>query len=416
MVLETSSMSDSYDASLDTPDPYDPNSQAITDNYRYDASQFPHPLPFFGPLFGYNDAYTAKLNKERIKKYTEDVRRPLSQPEFEAISFNTHKSVAIMSIGVPLFFNFGVYRAYKTREHYRFPFYGNMKKAGGWWDGHRIKLNGQTVMKGNNARFLLHGLRSSAYIFGATYAGGLFMASYATSVAVVGLLRDPRMKDLLSMTRGKIARKTGDPQAMKGQSNDPTGQGDTSLSDLYKLPRNNMGNLDDASPTAGADGYGGDVDRLGGQNMGIMSDSQMRTQETRQQASPKDSPTENRATTFRLDKVEKQPRSFSDVFDDDDASPTAAGSANEGQGDNAWERIRRQAQTRPSGGKQPKGQSWDAIQKEQKNSSTAGETFAFSSSDEQRQLAKDEAQNEFDARVERERQGGSFNENRGKRW
>jgi hypothetical protein len=43
-----------------------------------------------------------------------------------------------------------------------------------------------------------------------------------------------------------------------------------------------------------------------------------------------------------------------------------------------------------------------------------GDSYSFSNSDEERQLAKTEAQKEFDARIERERQGRDFDD-RGRR-
>lgn len=274
---------------------------------------------------------------------------------------------------------------------------------------------GKTIAEGSNARQLIHSLRFCGYASAALFFGDLFLSSYASTVAAVGELRDPRLQDFQQALRAMMERQTGDPGAMKVQTKDPTGQGDTSVSDISKRHRQDTGGLDDASPNADADGYGGEVEILGRSNTGIMSDAQMRVHETKRGVSPSDTPTGTRTSTFRLDKVEKQPNNFSDTFDDDDASPLAAGNANQSQEGNAWDRIRRQAQTGPSVGK-PKGRGWNAIRKEQEDGSTSGDSFAFSSDDEQRQLAKDEAQNEFDARVERERQGGNFNENRGKRW
>ncbi|KAL8730532.1 MAG: hypothetical protein Q9166_003985 [cf. Caloplaca sp. 2 TL-2023] len=412
MVLEAASMSDSYEATLDTPDPYDTNPQTSTDFTGIDRSQLPKPLPLIGPLFGYTDPYLSNLAMQRQHYHIEMIGRRLSQKEREAITFHTYKSGRTLSVGMPMAFGFGMYRAYSTRENYRFPFFGDLKQPEGWWDGSKIRIMGQSVMEGSNARTLMHCLRASAYGSWALFLGRVFLSSYAGTVVAVGELRDPRLKDLLQAVKEKLKTQEGEPEAMKVQSKDPTGQGNTSVSDLWKRHRKDIGGVDDASPSAGADGYGGDVERLGGTNKGIMSDAQMRVQETRQQASPKDSPTENRASTFRLDKVEKQPESFGDTFDD--ASPTAAGTGAGGQGGSAWDRIRRQAQT--SSGEKQKGQSWRTIKREQQAGSTTGDSFAFSSDDEQRQLAKDEAQDEFDARVERERQGGNFNENRGRRW
>ena len=407
MVLETTSMPDSYDASSETLDPYD------TKHLSINLEELPQPPPIIGPLFGYTNQFLANLAETRLRYHSEAVGRALSQQEREAIYFYAYKGATISSIGLPIAFSYGIYRAHSTRENFRFPLWGNLKKEGGWWDGSRIRLMGQVVSQGSNARFWVHSLRYSAYSAWAMLLGGLFVNSYATTVAAVGELRDPRLKDYQNAIHAKAKQRSAEADGLKPPSKDPTGQGDTSVSDLWKRHRKDIGGFDDASPSAGADGYGGEVERLGGSNTGILSDAQMRMQETRQQASSSDSPTENRASTFRLDKVEKQPRNFSDTFDD--ASPTAENAVDQPQGGNAWDRIRRQAQNPTTGAKQ-KGPRWNPVRKERQEGSTTGDSFAFSSDEEQRQLAKDEAQNEFDARVERERQGGSFDEKRGKKW
>lgn len=83
-----------------------------------------------------------------------------------------------------------------------------------------------------------------------------------------------------------------------------------------------------------------------------------------------------------------------DGFDYDDASPSAPTAS-------AWDRLRGNALSSP-GNKSPSA--WSQSQAQQKQ----GDDFAFSSTDEERQLAKTEAQADFDARVERERRGGDF--------
>ena len=103
----------------------------------------------------------------------------------------------------------------------------------------------------------------------------------------------------------------------------------------------------------------------------------------------------------------------------DDASPTGGSfplNEDKNSGGSTWDRIRRNA---ASGQAQPDQRSHHntarPIQREQSESSTLGDSFSFSSTDEERQLAKTEAQREFDDRLERERKGGDF-EDRGKRW
>ncbi|KAL8716462.1 MAG: hypothetical protein Q9225_006214 [Loekoesia sp. 1 TL-2023] len=412
MVLDASSTSDSYDAFPDSPDPYGTDSLSSTNPVVIDRAQLPKPLPIIGALFGFREPRMSGWAAERIRYYTSILGRSPTQKESEAIWYHSYKSMAIQSYGRPMWFGFGIYQAYKSRETYRFPFYGPLKTPDGWWNGERIRIMGVDLIDGPLARLGVHATRGSVYGLIALGFGGLLVSSYATTVAVVGELRDPRLKDVQRAKAGQRNKQKGDLEAMK-QPNDSTGQGNTSAGDLWRRHREGIGAQDDASPSAGPEGYGGDIERLGGMNTGILSDAQMRSQETRQQASPRESPAENRASTFQLDRVEKQPIGFGDTFDD--ASPTAQSSADDGQKGSAWDRIRRQAQRQASGTKQG-DRGWDSIRKEQEAGSTTGDSFTFSSAEQERHLAQDEAQKEFDARVERERQGGSFNENRGKRW
>ena len=93
----------------------------------------------------------------------------------------------------------------------------------------------------------------------------------------------------------------------------------------------------------------------------------------------------------------------------------------------AWDRLRRgekpASTSQTSGAKQQPNQSpWmrqqNETQKEQREGSTMGDSFAFSKTEEERSYAREEAQREFDARVEQERRGGDFSKGGGdqKRW
>lgn len=52
---------DSYDATPDTPDPYDHESVASI-NYKHDPTSFPRPLPLLGPLFGFTNASNSDVS------------------------------------------------------------------------------------------------------------------------------------------------------------------------------------------------------------------------------------------------------------------------------------------------------------------------------------------------------------------
>ncbi|KAL8762360.1 MAG: hypothetical protein Q9184_001622 [Pyrenodesmia sp. 2 TL-2023] len=430
MVLDASPASDLDNAFPNSPDFYESDPQPILDSMNIDRSQLPKPLPIFGPLFGWTEAKMTKVAAERVQYYVKTVGRPLTRKETEALMFHTYKAMAISSYGGPIALGAGLFRAYRTRENYRIPLYGAMKSADGWFDGERLRIMGQEFGLSRWNRAGIHLVRGGLYGSLSSILGSLFIASYSTTVAIVGEMRDPRLQALIQEgrraerkgpQRGKIDinKAPRDPELQMGQAEatgqveatrqpqDPLGQGNTSAADLWKRHRRGIGAQDDASPSADTDFYGGDIESQAGTNTGLMSDSQMRTQEARQQPSPQDSPTENRASTYQMERAEKQPTGFGDDFDDD-ASPTR-------QGGNAWDRIRRQAQQQSSQSNYKVG-GWNALRKEQEVGSTAGDSFTFSSVAQERQLAKDEAQKEFDARVERERQGGAFNEDGVKKW
>ncbi|KAL8772534.1 MAG: hypothetical protein Q9194_004568 [Teloschistes cf. exilis] len=415
MVLETSSMSDSYDNIPDTPDPYDSNPTTnSTESLKseIERSQVPRPAPILGPLCGFTLSHRAKFFGEKLEQFHKATGRDAAGQERQALLFHQSKAIRYMSYGYPFIPGIGFYRAWQTRETYRIPFYGSAKSPDGWFDGERVRIMGRTILRGDFARQSVHAWRSSLYLSYAYLLGGILISSVAGTVNMVGESMDPRLKDY----RDAVIKRS----RQQSKPKDPTGQGDTSMTDLWTRHRRAIGAKDtgtvddDASPSAGTnDFFGADAERLSGSNTGIMSDAQMRTQERRQQVSPEKSPTENRATTFQMDKVARQPDSFDD--NTDDASPTAQSNASESQSGSAWDRIRKQAQT-GSAGTGRRGQRWDALQKEQQQGSTTGDSFAFSSTDQDRELAKNEAQDEFDARVEKERQGGSFDDRRGKRW
>lgn len=77
------------------------------------------------------------------------------------------------------------------------------------------------------------------------------------------------------------------------------------------------------------------------------------------------------------------------------------------QGGSAWERLRQQA---ANGGT---GAGSGAQRRSRGQEEQGGDAFSFSSSEEDKQTAKYEAQKDFDARIEQERSGKNFDS---KRW
>ncbi|KAA6406679.1 MAG: hypothetical protein FRX48_09402 [Lasallia pustulata] len=396
-------------------DPYASSSE--TPQLSIDLDQLPSAAPIIGPLFGYTTQNLVASIHLRVQQASRLLQRPVTQDELTALSYWTARTTAIASWGPPLGVAAGCWRAYQIRDTFKFPF---VKPDPAKFNPEAIKLFGVELARGMRARMIWHGLRGGAYgVFG-SLVGGMVVGSYAMTVTAVGEQQDPRLREVIAKLRVKAREAVAEMQRERqgqvvGQKGDPTGQGQTSASELWKNHRRGIRG-DDASPTAGnTEGvdYAADADdaRLARSEGGVLSDQQMHGQEMRQQASPRQSPTENRTSTFQVEKVERQPRTFDDDYDD--ASPTA-GSGSTDAGGSVWEQIRKEASsTRSNGGRRRRATERVTVQREPQDAPTTGDSFAYSSSEAEKHLAKEEAQRVFDEQVERERRGGDFG---GKRW
>ncbi|KAI9729420.1 MAG: hypothetical protein M1818_008527 [Claussenomyces sp. TS43310] len=416
MVLENTSdkISDSFteDAPASDADPY-ASSQAGSSEARsipIDVSNFPKPMPLFGPLSGFTNQFLSRMIQARIQASTHVLKRPITEDEASAIAFWTAKQLSITSYGTPLGVGGATWRAYASRKSFRFPFYQPDLAS---FNANAWPATKRTILSGLRATSAWHATRFLAYGIVGNYVGQVLLTSYAMSVVTVGELGDPRLKDYV-----KGLRENAKHNVERGRRGSPT---------PLLPPKGSPDTLDDASPTGSAYGDAApEAEALG--------DQEMQTQEARQRPHPRSSPTKNNATTFQMDKTAPQPQSFDQDFDD--ASPTGGQGTyldTESSSGSAWDRIRHQASA-PTESNSGSSSSWPAgrgqaqassrggwinarknAQKETQSPSTSDDPFAFSNSEEDKQLAREEAQKEFDARVERERKGGDFSGDQ-KRW
>jgi hypothetical protein len=308
----------------------------------------------------------------------------LVKDEADALAFIIAKSQQTLSWGDSLGLSVGLFRCYQTAESFRFPFYKpdltkfDPDTLGGW--------------KGPRARMGWHIARALPYGITGLFLGGILAKSIAATTFAVSISRDPRLKDFDNAIRYKAKQKVGD---VKGSPRQPA---PTPTPREKPYPPKVL-QEDDMSPQSGSYSDGG-----------MLSDSQMRAQESRQRPDEGWSSTEDRDISISMDRAASQPKNSSRSYED--ASPTAATSGSGGPRESAWDRIRKQSAT---GQQQPGSTSRGAAERSawgtQGGSYTQGDSFSFSSTEEERQLAKAEAQREFDARVERERQGKDFEDN-----
>jgi len=410
-----------------SPDPYATSTTPTSLPSHIDIGALPHGLPIFGPLTGYSPTNLTRLIHSRYAALSQSLSRSLTEDEMSAIAYHTSKGHAIASFGPTIGLAGGAYRTWATWKEMRWPFYGALlsEEVGkGFWDGTSMRIAGREILTGWSAEAkasLVHGFRGSAYASLGVVIVPLVVSAYGATVSAVGEIRDNRLQDVTRELR-RVANKDlrGRRQGAVERS---TGQGRKSAGDVWRERREKIGGagVDDASPTGGAMDYGHDEEQgrfSGAGDMGgELSDGQMRTEERRAQPEPsagRGSP-ENRASTFQMEKVERQPRSFADDYDD--ASPTGGSGTGSGEeGGSVWERIRNQTATGGASASSGSRGRRSGIRQEQQEGSTTGDSFSFSSSEEERSYAKDEAQREFDERVEKERRGGDFNSGSGKRW
>jgi hypothetical protein len=419
MVLDNASTSNSSDAvayyaPADDTDQYaDP--QEPGDLYKIDTTGFPKPIPVLGRLLGYDDQLFAKNLHEKIRHRNSVLGRHPTQEEANALGYYLAKQISIYSYGGPAGFAAGLWAAYNSRNTFRFAFYQpNLERFQpdvfpprlGWW-------------RGNNARLCWHAARTSSYVLIGMMFSRFIFASYAGTVAAVGELSDPRLKEVTAAIHANSQQRKGSLQTMQ---QGPAAEKQFPNRERQAATYYGSDSQDDASPTGGMFGEENTTGSPGNPEENMAGSKQNEGQWPTSVApspAPRQAPKETEET-------------FDTPFDAwDDASPTGGqgvtNSAAQTPQGSAWDRLRRGDKPNPispkSGPKPPQSQNpWtkqqNETQREQRQGSTVGDSFAFSKSEEERAYAKEEAQKDFDARVERERAGGDFSKGGGdqRRW
>ncbi|TEY36875.1 hypothetical protein BOTCAL_0540g00030 [Botryotinia calthae] len=394
MVLENSSSKEANGSFDSVPtsdsDPYASSEQgqgqaAGIQTYRIDGSKLPRPLPLFGPLFGFNDAFLTKIINARIQNTSKITKRPLRQEEIDALAFHTAKILRINSFAPVAGLSAGIYRAVQTAPTFRFPFYQPNLEV---FNSSVFPHAKMPYIKGPPALIAWHAFRGLCYAYIGTTVSKLLFGGYAASVGAVGQMGDTRLKDIVKATSEEVARQQKNLPSPAGIPRPPMkpGQGQP-----QPQTRNTQG-YDDASPT-------GDPHW------------------PQRQPVPAQTPAQEEEKPF-------------DLFDDAsptngqgmDTEPTTPQSSR--QTGSAWDRIRRGEKPTSNStttSSQPPRSGWATVQTNTSKASSDGtssaDSFAFSKTEEERNLAQVEAQKEFDARVEKERRGGDFSSGGDqKRW
>lgn len=348
---------------------------------------------------------------ESCKQASQVLERPVTQQEAEALAFHFAKSVRISSYGVPLGMTIGSLMAYRGLHNFRIPGLTLTEKE--WFSPEKFG-----PLRGRLARYSWHAVRLNIYWFVGSMAGSIFFGSYALTLGTAGRMMDPRLQEFREKIQERARKGSAgliEGGAMQGgrQRDETPGprDGETynmakqrqraqdTLNRGYRVPQQEVGNTqaqeDDMSPTGGAlrAEFGGLAS-----DTGMMSDVQARRQTERIESQQRAEYTTRSGPESELAATRRQQR-----VSDDSSRFGEEGESRSKQTGSAWERLRQQATSGPP--LQPSPRSARSP-----NQPSGGESFAFSSTDEEKQLARSEAQREFDARIERERSGKDFSD------
>ncbi|KAK5165147.1 uncharacterized protein LTR77_009245 [Saxophila tyrrhenica] len=365
------------------------------------------PRPLLVPSFDTYAGSIASTVQQNAKLAAQVLQRPIRQDEAEAFAWHMGKALRIGSYGTPVGVSIATLFAYRsTGEGFRFPGWTPMKEGG------RFSPDIFGPLKGQVARTAWQATRYGAYWTVGALLGQIFFGSYAITTSIAGRMQDPRLKDFLEALKkrqqegGGMPRprdvqnqgdgaKMGETQEMAWQRRRVQREADDATGQSARMGQQGQGGRggadDDMSPTGGAfenELMGGPADT------GLMDDQQARPDYGRGQQSSQYA--NNGAATDSSRPERRRP-------EDNNSRPSGT----------SWDRLRKDAMS--GNQNQQSSNSRDSRSANSQSNSSGSDSFSFSNRDEDKQLARSQAQKEFDAQIEKERSGQDFDDGRGGR-
>jgi hypothetical protein len=407
-------------------DPYASSPARLSDGNRFDASNLPRPLPVIGTFMGFSERAVRFKTETTLKFAERKVGRQLNPEEAQALAFHIYKLEQTKSYFAATGAAAGTWQWYRTWDKMKYPFYQPKVED--------IDRNKFGPVRGPMAQFARHTWRFCLYVVVAGQMGSIIGQLIAQPLAAVNTANDPKLEHFgVELKASSYAE--GQKNAQQGreieerrrefqeQVRNRAGGGPSPQARWGKQPSTQRDDtVDDMSPTAGNEAWGSEATST--ETWESFSNSSSQPTRQRQQGPPSTGAWNHQPPSQR------QPtQSSSFPFDDDDASPTGGlfqdevnnsqsqpqGQAQSGQ--SSWDRLRRGGQPVPLQRPQMQ-QPRRAVpeRREQREGSTLGDSYTFVDGDEERSREREHAQKEFDARMERERQGRDFDGDDGKKW
>jgi hypothetical protein len=417
-VNETAPDSFSDNPYPDQNDPYASSSSPSTySGARFDPTGLPQPLPVIGTFMGFSDRAVQYKTETTLKFAERKLGRQLYPNESQALAYHIYQLEQTKSYFAASGAVAGTYRAYATMGTMRYPFYQPKIES--------MDPNKFAFLRGPMAQVGRHVWRFSLYVLVAGQMGSIIGQLIAQPLAAVNTSNDPKLEQFGNELKAAAAAETTKTSAQgreiqdrrrefERQTRDPNNMGPSPQARWGKQPSAQTSE-EDMSPTAGNEAWGSQSSATGAwDSFSSQADQNM----PRQSQGPPSNEQRNRR---------RAPQASSSPFDDDDASPTGGlfqdevNNSSQAQeqarpGESTWDRLRRGGAPIPGQRPSQPTRRAEPERREQRDSSTLGDSFTFVEGEEERKREKERAQREFDERIERERQGRDFTSDEGKRW
>lgn len=345
--------------------------------------------------------------------------RILNQREAEGFAFHSSKRVLYSFSGSVMAFVVGYSLAWTGRKTMKFPFM--TPKPSEKYENFPNRY--LPILRGQYARLMWHITRGNIYAgIGLLVAGPVFGAMGDSSM-MVGLYRDDRTKDTVMKMKGNFDRinsnraRAGNPSAQPAtseqQKEDTSGFGDQENQDYFNAP------ADDNSTYYNNNSGQNFEETFSESGSGTLAAETQSRQSASTTFSNKSSEVSRSVPQSQSQTTSKSSGQGFYFDEDDDASPTAGNdpdmntpSPYQSSG-SAWDRVRRgmpappNRQNRNDVANVPEGRpriSRSSPESQNDPYQSKADSFSFSSSEQERQLAKEQAQKEFDDMLDRERQ------------
>jgi hypothetical protein len=356
---------------------------------------------------GFSDRAVRFKTENTLKFAERKVGRQLNSEEAQALAYHIYQLEQTKSYFAATGALAGTYQWYRTWDKMKYPFYQPKVED--------IDRNKFGPIKGHMAQFARHTWRFSLYVLVAGQMGNIIGQLLAQPLAAVNTSNDPKLEQFGQELKAS-SRAEGQRTAQQGreiqdrrrefqeQVKNRAGGGPSPQARWGKQSQENGDGGDDMSPTAGNEAWG--TRTAGSDTWETFSNDTSQPSPRRQSAQPSSLPFDDDASPT------------GGLFQDEVNNPQAQSQPQARPGESSWDRLRRGGAPAPLQRPQQQQQQSrraEPERREQREGSTLGDSYTFVEGDEERARERERAQQEFDARLEQERQGRDFNDEN-KRW